>query len=151
MIIDISICFECGDKAEEMHHIVPKLLGGTKTIPLCSKCHGMAHGFLNREGHKKLTIEGLKRAKERGVILGSPKNLTYEAKLKGVDSVKKKALTNTNNLKAIEIINTYKESDATLKEIANFLNENGFKTSKNCLFRPATVLRIKRLYENNIS
>jgi hypothetical protein len=37
-------CFEC-DSADEiqMHHIVPRSLGGTKTVPLCSTCHGKAH------------------------------------------------------------------------------------------------------------
>lgn len=38
-------CYECGKKAEEKHHIVPKTLGGTKTIPLCSKCHCKIHGL----------------------------------------------------------------------------------------------------------
>jgi hypothetical protein len=38
-------CFECGEKATEKHHMVPKSLGGTKTIDLCSKCHCKVHGF----------------------------------------------------------------------------------------------------------
>lgn len=43
-MIDTKICFECGsDKNIHQHHVIPKSLGGTKTIPLCNDCHGMAH------------------------------------------------------------------------------------------------------------
>lgn len=38
-----SLCFECGHPAEHAHHVVPALLGGTKTVPLCTPCHGKAH------------------------------------------------------------------------------------------------------------
>ena len=36
-------CFECGLPAEHNHHVVPKCLGGRKTIPLCKKCHDLVH------------------------------------------------------------------------------------------------------------
>lgn len=43
--IDTNICFECGESENiHNHHIVPKSMGGTKTIPLCNACHGRAHG-----------------------------------------------------------------------------------------------------------
>ena len=37
-------CFEC-DSEENIHnhHVIPKILGGTKTIPLCALCHGKVH------------------------------------------------------------------------------------------------------------
>jgi hypothetical protein len=37
-------CFEC-DATEGLHHhhVVPRSLGGTKTIPLCERCHGLVH------------------------------------------------------------------------------------------------------------
>jgi hypothetical protein len=38
-------CFECGKQAKENHHVVPEARGGTKTVPLCSRCHNLAHGF----------------------------------------------------------------------------------------------------------
>ena len=45
MVIDTNICFECGGTEHiHQHHIIPKSLGGTKTIPLCNMCHGRAHG-----------------------------------------------------------------------------------------------------------
>ena len=37
-------CFECGDDENIVfHHVVPKSLGGTKTIPLCELHHSMIH------------------------------------------------------------------------------------------------------------
>ena len=56
-------CFEC--KATEdvqEHHVVPASRGGTQTVPLCSSCHGKAHG---RDGkgmnHSRLVTEGIKK------------------------------------------------------------------------------------------
>ena len=46
--IDTNICFECGTDVDiHQHHIIPKSLGGTKTIPLCNMCHGKAHNKNN--------------------------------------------------------------------------------------------------------
>ena len=70
-------CFEC-EATEDLqeHHVVPKSRGGTKTVTLCHQCHMKAHGR-DAKGlnHKKLTKEGLARAKERGVKLGNRTNL----------------------------------------------------------------------------
>jgi hypothetical protein len=38
-------CFECGNSATEKHHIIPKVMGGKKTIPLCTSCHMKVHGL----------------------------------------------------------------------------------------------------------
>jgi len=62
-------CFECDNEAKHMHHIIPKILGGLKMVPLCEKCHGIIHN-INFVNHGKLVKEGLKKAKESGVILG---------------------------------------------------------------------------------
>jgi hypothetical protein len=37
-------CFECGSPSEHGHHVVPRSLGGTRTVPLCLGCHGNARG-----------------------------------------------------------------------------------------------------------
>ena len=36
-------CFECGKPAEHNHHVIPQSKGGTKTVPLCIKCHEKVH------------------------------------------------------------------------------------------------------------
>jgi len=61
-----KLCFECGKKATYNHHVIPRSLGGKKTIPLCSTCHPKAHGQkghwqvgeLVRQAHAKLKAEG---------------------------------------------------------------------------------------------
>lgn len=37
-----------------MHHVVPRHAGGTKTIPLCAKCHSKVHGMklINSYAHR---------------------------------------------------------------------------------------------------
>lgn len=71
-------CFECGEPATEQHHVVPRVLGGTKTVPLCGRCHAIVHGLNaeKRTQHSILTREGIARARERGVVLGSPRKIT---------------------------------------------------------------------------
>jgi len=58
-------CFECGSTDDlQNHHIIPRSLGGTKTIPLCGKCHSIVHnssGLLHTSSLQKLSI---KRKKE---------------------------------------------------------------------------------------
>ena len=65
-----DICFECGSNNEiEYHHVVPKVYGGTKTIPLCIECHGKVHSkdFVKL---RELSRIGIQRAKENGIVLG---------------------------------------------------------------------------------
>lgn len=65
-------CFECGTEAVEDHHVVPRVLGGTRTVPLCGICHGKAHA-MERGDHRRLTLLGLQLARERGVRIGHPR------------------------------------------------------------------------------
>ncbi len=70
MIVNEHICFECGAEGViHNHHVVPKILGGTRTIPLCEKCHGLVHGR-HMVNHARLAAIGLEKARERGVRLG---------------------------------------------------------------------------------
>ena len=71
--IDTKKCFECGGTEYiHQHHIVPKSLGGTKTIPLCITCHGRVHqkDFVK---FQNLAKEGRKRYIENGGKLGRKK------------------------------------------------------------------------------
>jgi hypothetical protein len=138
-----KLCFECGIDGEiHNHHVVPKSKGGTKTVPLCTICHGKIHdrNFLN---HKQLTIQGLANAKKRGVKLGKPENLNANGRKKGLDKVIQNKLSNENWNRAKEFIS--KLDTKHLTNIALLLNENGYRTRRGCMFTPATV---KRLIEN---
>jgi hypothetical protein len=66
-------CFNCEQRAEHLHHIVPLARGGsdllTNLASLCECCHGRVHGR-DMAHHKELTRQGLAAAKARGVQLG---------------------------------------------------------------------------------
>jgi len=70
------ICFECDSTVDiHQHHIIPKSMGGTRTIPLCCKCHGKIHdrNFLK---HKFLQKRGIEYAKNLGIKFGRPKAIS---------------------------------------------------------------------------
>lgn len=64
-------CFDCAQTAQHKHHVVPRVLGGTRTIPLCPACHGKVHGR-DFTHHRALTVAGLAKARACGVQLGRP-------------------------------------------------------------------------------
>jgi hypothetical protein len=71
--IDPFVCFECGAPATEDHHIIPRVLGGTKTIPLCTPCHMKVHDVYGRrrtDDMRSNVERGLKKFKEKGGKLG---------------------------------------------------------------------------------
>ena len=68
--MDKGICFECGGTENiHNHHIIPKSLGGTKTIPLCIVCHSKVHGK-DLVKFQSLARVGIKRYVENGGKLG---------------------------------------------------------------------------------
>jgi hypothetical protein len=62
-------CFECGRPARHAHHVVPASEGGTRTVPLCERCHGKVHDQ-DFYRHCVLIRKGLARARAAGKRLG---------------------------------------------------------------------------------
>jgi len=62
----MNSCFEC-ESTENLiqHHVVPKIVGGTKTITLCIDCHSKVHGK-NLVKMKELVQESKKKILESG-------------------------------------------------------------------------------------
>ena len=83
--------------------------------------------------------EGLAQSTKK---LGTPENLTIEARLKGLESVRNKAINNQHNKRALAFVRGLKYEDMKLREIAEQLNENDFKTSKGKEFGTTQVIRI---------
>ena len=84
--------------------------------------------------------EGLAQSKKQ---LGNPQHLTNEARLKGTESIKHKALNNPNNRTALAYVKMMDYKNMKLREIAEALNSNGFTTSKGKKFSTTQVIRIK--------
>lgn len=70
-----TICFECGSKENiHNHHVVPKIKGGTKTIPLCQLCHAKVHGD-HMLKIQKLAFLGRKKRENELIEKGLPINI----------------------------------------------------------------------------
>jgi DNA invertase Pin-like site-specific DNA recombinase len=93
------------------------------------------------------TRQALQELKNRGVELGTPTNLTMEARTKGIKTIKENALKNNNNRQAQSIIVSCKEKGLTYRKIASYLNDLNFKTRHGNLFYPLTVQRLYKRWE----
>ena len=89
------------------------------------------------------TKAGLKVKKERlaleGKKLGTPNNLTPEARQKGLETRQHNAATKKENVQATALATMHRQKGATLQTIAGTLNGLGFNTSKGKIFMPTTV------------
>ena len=92
------------------------------------------------------TKAALQELKAKGVKLGTPKNLTQEARKKGAEATRLKALTNSNNVKANAYASVLRKSGMSLREIAAELNSKGFKTSRGKLFNAMQVKRVIEMF-----
>lgn len=56
-----ATCYECDAPADHHHHVIPRSLGGRRTVPLCGACHSRAHGLDGQTwtGHRELTRAAL--------------------------------------------------------------------------------------------
>ena len=97
-----------------------------------------------RELISSRTKRGLEELKKKGVKLGSPQNLTAEARIKGAEVIRRNKLENENWKRAQTFIEHFqmKNGYINLSEISNALNENGYKTRRGCLYSAGTVKRL---------
>ena len=100
-----------------------------------------------RELISNRTKNGLATLKARGVKLGSPANLTVDARKKGVESIIKKRVENENWKVAKMFIEHFQMKNGYLNytKISNELNIIGYKTRNGKHFNPSTVRRLSLL------
>jgi hypothetical protein len=70
MLVSKDCCFECGSTDKlHFHHVVPEVVGGKKTLPLCEICHGLVH---NRDFVKARRLQriGIDKAMAEGRFVG---------------------------------------------------------------------------------
>ena len=118
-------CWECEKENVPLHnhHPVPRVRGGTKTIPLCEECHSKAHHRKKNMDTSKLTKEGLAKRKAQGAKLG---NAPYGFTKKGNDRV-----VNPEEMKVVFRIKALREEGNTIRGIAAALDADGVKTRHN--------------------
>ncbi len=88
------------------------------------------------------TRSALGALKARGKRLGCPANFTDEVRSMGPIKMTEIAKANSNNQKAKKLINLLINAGKSLRQVANELNEAGFKTSKGYQFGAEQVRRL---------
>ena len=144
-----TTCFECGDVATENHHVIPRSLGGTKTVPLCATCHGRVHdGLKRRDGHARLVRDALAAYKARGGKLGASlpecRNLTQAARVDGAHRAGEvhaaKAQEAYTDL--LPTVAAYRDDGLSLRAIASRLNADGQTTRTGKPWNQTQVARV---------
>lgn len=91
------------------------------------------------------TKQSLKAKKARGIKLGKAENLMNnhtQAIQNSIETNKLKALDNENNKRAAALIKVMVKDKWSYAAMVENLNEQGFRTSKGCLFQITQVKRI---------
>ena len=129
-------CFECGKYADNLHHVIPKSMGGTKTIPLCGICHGVVHSR-KAISASALTKAALKAKRARGEQTGGSIPYGYDV---GADGVHLKK--NTKEQIVIVFMNSLRSSGLSLRAIAQELHKRNIPTKQGKTWEGSTVSRI---------
>lgn len=78
----------------------------------------------------------------QGATLGKPENMTPQAQAKGAAANRQRAIDNPESRKAEGLAKELRRSKKTYTEIADKLNQFGFKTAQGCEFHPMQVKRL---------
>lgn len=101
-----------------------------------------------RETISSRTKAALQAKKDKGFKLGAPNaSISNDMRIKSAEALRRKADNNANNRRAYTVISPLIERNMTLQAIATYLNNNEFRTSKNCLFTPTAVSRLIKRYQ----
>ena len=98
------------------------------------------------------TKQALAAKKAQGYTLGNPEHLMDkldESVAKSVETNKRKAEENPNNKRAAAMLKVLAKEGKTLQEMADYLNEQGFTTSKGYRFSRSSVYVLLKRYQIN--
>lgn len=121
---------------------LPEVDGSAASRLMVQMMAVIAEFELRRIGER--TKEALAVLKARGVKLGTPRNLTHEARLKGAKSaaLARTAAAVTEMADVAPIAARMRAEGASLGRIAAHLNAEGYVTRKGTTWRPTQVKRV---------
>ena len=132
------VCFECFNKADHAHHVVPKVFGGTQTVLLCSECHSKIHGD-HLLKVSELTKAGLKKARDAGFWVNGAAPF-------GHDLVDGKLKINKREQKIILRMESMRTKGWTIPRIKEkLLKAYGIKLSNSSITRLVKKVRNERI------
>ena len=133
-------CFECNNPAQAQHHVVPKVLGGTKTVLLCDDCQSKVHDT------DMLKLASLIRKQRKDA--GPPKaGRGYWGGWRpyGFDVVDNILVDNEEEQKIIKDMLEWKNKGMTIQSIKDTLNKNAILTVQNRA--PWHYMSVRRIIE----
>lgn len=122
-------CFECGAEAHHQHHVVPKSMGGTQTVPMCAICHGKAHSIAI--AGPELTKRALNKRKAEG--------LKYGQVPFGYQEQDGRLSPDEAEMIVLNAILKRRQAGETLQSIADALNTQGIAGKNGGRWYPSTV------------
>lgn len=133
-------CFECGAPAQHDHHVIPRSLGGTATVPLCEPCHWKAHD--RKTGRRKdsssaLIRNALRHKARNGEFIGG--RVPYGQRL-AADGVHLEP--HPAEQRVIAAARKLRAQGLALRAIAAELGERGFVSRKGRTFAATQISRM---------
>ena len=129
-------CFECGAPAEHDHHVVPRIRGGTRTVPLCGVCHAKAHHRERNMASATLTREALAAKRNKGQRVGS---IPWGYRL-AADGVHLERCE--REWRMIRRAKQLRSRRMSLRAIARVLHDEGYRNKAGRKFHTPTIKRI---------
>lgn len=137
----------------ELHHIIPRSIGGTddpnNLITVCNDHHAILHGMKRRGNISALTKNGLAKAKSQGVKLGNPnridrvdENGKLVLSLTSARQLSAKALGSKADALAKHMrpaIERMRRDGMTYAAIADEFNKDGIETARGGAWEGTTV------------
>lgn len=117
--------------------MIPVALGGTKTVPLCERCHGLVHdrGFTSISA---LTKKAMSDKRARGEHNGGRPPYGYRLLAPGSMWI----VTDDHEQKVIAVALELRAAGRSLREIANALYEQGYRSRSGRPFQATQVMRM---------
>lgn len=117
-------CWECGAPPPlHHHHVVPRSRGGTRTVPLCERCHARAHHRAGNMTTSLMTREAMARKRSRGERTGGSMPYGYVLAADG-----KTLVQGGSESEGLDLIRELmKRPDLSLRGIARELTAHGVK------------------------